>query len=482
MKNKYARLGVNTAIFTVGKFLSKIIVIFMLPLYTSYLSEAEYGTADLITNLCNLIIPIACLGISEGIFREAAAKNPNKEKFFTNGVFLLMLGSLGFLLLSPLLLMSGYFGRYFWLIVTYVIAANVHAVFSQYSCAIGRTRLFAGIGVLNTLLTVLLNILFLVGFGWGIDGYIMSVIIADAVSSVVYFAVVRLYKSFKLSLIDKATLSDLLKFSLPLIPSTVFWWITSVSDRYLVQYICGDDVNGLYAVAYKIPTLLTYVVTIFNEAWKLSAVGGAEDKQETVDFYSKVFKYYAAIMFLGGALLAATARISSGILFAESYHGAWVFIPILCVATVYTALDTFLGSAYFTVKRTMMSFITSMIGGVINIGLNLVLIPLDDPYIGGALGASIATFVSYFVVFVIRASSMHKFIPFKLHPLRLTVNTLLISALAIWMTYFAFGAFSGLLGISVVILLTAAVTAYNLPTLLSAAREIISGLRRKKKA
>ena len=87
-KNKYTRLFENTAIFTAGKFISKLIVIFMLPFYTSCLSSAEYSTADLITNLCNLIIPLAGLGVSEGIFRGAAEKNQDKESFFTNGIII----------------------------------------------------------------------------------------------------------------------------------------------------------------------------------------------------------------------------------------------------------------------------------------------------------------------------------------------------------------------------------------------------------
>ena len=108
-QNKWTRLASNTLIFTIGKFVSKLIVIFMLPFYTSYLSSAEYSTSDLITNLCNLLIPIACLGVSEGIFRNAAAKEGDKESFFTNGAVLMLIGSAMFLLLSPLLSLFDYF-------------------------------------------------------------------------------------------------------------------------------------------------------------------------------------------------------------------------------------------------------------------------------------------------------------------------------------------------------------------------------------
>ncbi len=432
-QNKYTKLFSNTIIFTVGKFVSKLIVIFMLPFYTSYLTSAEYSTADLITNLCNLLIPMACLGVSEGIFRGAASKNVDKEAFFTNGALLMMIGSAVFLLLSPILNLVEYFNEYIWLIIIYVLASNIHSVCSQYVCAIGKTKLFASQGVLNTMLTVLLNILFLVGFDMGINGYVLSIVLADFLSTVFLVFSAKLYVAFIPKKISKDILKELLKFCLPLIPSTVFWWITGVSDRYMVAYFCSDEMNGLYAAAYKIPTLLNYVVIIFNDAWKLSAVAESDNREECTKFYSGVFKYYIAVMFAGGAILSVGAQIFAKILFAESYFVAWIYIPILSAATVFTALDTFLGSAYFTVKRTGMSFWTSFIGAAVNIGLNFMLIP-SGGILGGAIGASIATLISYFIVFIIRAVTMHKFIPFKMYPIRLIINTALISAIAAVMT------------------------------------------------
>lgn len=432
-ENKYKRLFSNTLIFTVGKFVSKLIVIFMLPFYTSYLTSAEYSTADLITNLCNLLIPMACLGVSEGIFRGAAARNVDKESFFTNGALLMVIGGAIFLALSPLLSLFDYFTDYIWLIILYVLASNIHSVCSQYVCAIGKTKLFAGQGVLNTMLTVLLNILFLVGFDMGIEGYVLSIVLADFLSTLFFVFTAKLYLAFIPQKIDKVILKDLLRFCLPLIPSTVFWWITGVSDRYMVAYFCSDEMNGLYAAAYKIPTLLTYIVVIFNDAWKLSAVAESDNREECAKFFSGVFKYYIAVMFVGGGVLSVGAQIFAKILFAESYFAAWTFIPILSAATVFTALDTFLGSAYFTVKRTGMSLSTSLVGAVLNIALNILLIP-SDGILGGAIGASIATYVSYFAVFVIRAVTMKKFIPFNMYPIRLTLNTILISAIATVMT------------------------------------------------
>lgn len=470
MKEKNIRLISNTAIFTVGKFVSKLIVIFMLPFYTSCLTNAEYSTADLIMNLCNLIIPIAALGVGEGIFREAADESRDKEEFFTNGILIMLVGTAAVAMLSPILLAIDAFSAYIWLIIGYIISSNIHSVCSQYVCAIGRTKLFAFQGILNTVITVGFNILFLAVFSMGVNGYVLSILLGDLLSAMFVFFSARLYKAIKPRKINMETVKTLLRFCLPLVPSTVFWWITSVSDRYMVAFMRSEAENGLYAVAYKIPTLLTYVVTIFNDAWKLSAASDKDAESDRIRFYSETYKYYQSIMFMGGAALCLGSWIISRILFAEAFRSAWVFVPILTVATVFTALDTFLGSAYFTVRKTYMSLYTSLLGAVINIILNLLLI---GKY--GAMGASVATFVSYFAVFIVRSATMKRFIPFKLYPLKTALNTILVSASAVVVTFFG----TELFGMATAALLCLAVFFYNGKDIVSAVKSAISGIRKR---
>lgn len=470
VKNKYIRLFSNTAIFTVGKFVSKIIVIFMLPFYTACLSSAEYSTADLITNLCNLIIPIAGLGVSEGIFRNAAEKGDDKESFFSNGIVIMLIGSVIFLSLSPLIRFFETFAPYLWLIIAYVLASNIHSVCAQYVCAIGRTKLFAGQGILNTAFTVTLNILFLAKFDMGILGYILSIILADTLTTVFLFFTARLYTAFRISKVSAKLMGEMVKFCLPLVPSTIFWWITSVSDRYMVAYFVSPAENGLYAAAYKIPTLLTYVVSIFNDAWKLSTISDSKGEERT-RFYSEVYKYYISVMFMGGMLLCVSARLTSTVLFDASYRSAWIFIPILSTATVFTALNTFMGSAYYAAKKTSMSMWTSLIGAALNIVLNLIVIPRF-----GAMGASVATFASYFVVFIIRAVTMKRFIPFKMYPVKVTVNTALILGVTALMTLWGDTVYGLLLSVGV----TLAGVVYNGKDIFLGCKDALRAIKSKK--
>ena len=428
-RGRGARLLTNTAVFSVGKLLSKLLVFFMTRLYTACLSPAEYSTADLIVNAANLIIPLACVGISEGIFRNAAAKSADKEAYFTNGLLVLGLGSVAFLAFSPLIGLVPMLSGSVWLIVLYVLSANLHAVVSQYLCAIGRTKLFAAQGLLNTALVVGLNVLFLPVMELGVEGFVLSVIVADALTTLFLFFVTRLWRAIRPRTISGSIVRSMLAFCLPLVPTIIFWWITGVSDRYMVAAMVSGEVNGLYTAAYKIPTLLIYVVSIFDSAWKLS-VSSEEDPEETRRFYSRVWRIYTTVAFLGGGALMLSCRLFAGLLFAEGYAAAWVYIPLLTAATVFTALDTFLGSVYFAGRRTVWSMITAFVGAVLNVLLNLCLIPL-----WGAMGASVATFASYFAVCVLRLVTTHRLIAFDREIFRGLANTLLLCLLTAAVTF-----------------------------------------------
>lgn len=426
--SRYSRLLSNTLVFTVGKLLSKLLVFFMIGLYTACLSPEEYSTAELIANMANLLIPLACLGISEGIFRSAAAATGDKEAFFTNGLVVYGVGSVVFLALSPLMSFIPFFVDSAWLIACYVVVANLHSVVSQYLCAVGRTKLFAGQGILNTALVIGFNILFLPVLDFGVTGYVLSTVLADLVTTVFLILFTRLWRAVKLKSVSGQTIREMLKFCLPLVPTTIFWWITGVSDRYMVAWMCSDQLNGLYTVAYKIPNLLIYAVSIFDSAWKLS-VSAEEDPEACRDFYSRVWRIYTTVAFLGGAALMLCSRLFALILFAEDYQAAWIYIPVLTFATVFTALDTFLGSVYFTSKKTVWSMITACVGAGLNVALNFLLIPR-----WGAMGASIATLASYLIVCVLRLVTTRRLIPFKQEWGRGLINTLLLGALAVTVT------------------------------------------------
>ncbi len=433
MDKKYKRLLSNTAILGLGTFGSKILVILLLPLYTSCLSTAEYGVADIITQTANLLMPLLSLGITDAVFRFTLDKAVDRRSVLTTGVTAILGGAAVSLILFPFLNAIDYFNGYMWLILLYTVMACFHSLFSQYIRARGMTAFFAVQGIIATALTILFNILFLVVFKVGLIGYVLSVVLADTLVSVMIFVLARLDYAIRPRFFNKELTKRMLAFSIPMIPTTVFWWVTNVSDRYMIKGFIGDDINGLYAAAFKIPTMLILLSGIFIEAWQFSAVTerDAASRQSHAAFFGTVFDSFQGMLFMAASGLIAFAKICSIILFAESYYESWTYMPLLIMATVYSSLVTFMGSVYLVDRKSVLSFFTAMVGAVVNIIFNLLLIPTEM----GANGAALATFLSYFIVFILRAYNTRQFIAFDLHVPKLTANTVILGIQTLFMVF-----------------------------------------------
>lgn len=428
-KNKYTTLVSNTFLISIGTFGSKLLTFFMVRFYTEVLTPSDYGTADLIMQGANLLFPVISMGIVEGVFRFALGNPKKRRNIFSAGVWVITGGSAVLAAVTVLTWSADLFDDVLWLMAIYTIASCYHSLCAQFIRAQGKMALYAGQGILNTVLVIGLNILFLLVFKWGITGYVLSTAVADILCSGFLVFKEKLWQYLTVKP-GKGLLAHMLRYSVPLIPTTIFWWITSVSDRYMITAFLGSDANGIYAVAAKIPTLLTLMATIFLEAWQFSAIAeSAGERKEHIRFYSKIWKIFMSAMFLAGGVVIALSQWEIRVLSADEYYSAWQYIPLLSAAMIFSSFVTFAGSIYVVEKKSLLSFGTSMAGAAVNILLNLILIPTEL----GIQGAVIATFSSYFLVFLIRSKNARKLLPFRLYSQRLTVNCMIMAIQIIWL-------------------------------------------------
>ncbi len=159
----------------------------------------------------------------------------------------------------------------------------------------------------------------------------------------------------------------------------------------------GNEANGIYAVACKIPTVLTLISSIFLEAWLFSAVSETVKKRrEQLRFYSQIWNVFMSVMFAAGSIVMAFSKWEIALLADDEYYNAWRYIPLLAAATVFSAFVTFMCSVFSVKKKSLLSFWSAMAGAGINLLLNGILIPSCM----GIQGAAAATFTSYFIVFI----------------------------------------------------------------------------------
>lgn len=414
---KYKALACNTAILSIGTLLSKLVTFFMVRFYTGVLTPAEFGTGDLLITTVSLLTPFISFGISEGVFRFLPEYPKAKRSIFSIGIYAVTVGAVLLAALLPLLRLVGSFAGYLPLLLFLTMASCYHSVCEQYVWAEGDTVLFAKQGLLNTLLVVTLNILFLTVFHLGVTGYVLSVGLADSIATAFLVCKQRLWHRL-IRRPNRKLLQKMLRYSIPLIPTTVFWWITSVSDRYMISAILGSDANGIYTVANKLPTMLTLLSGVLMQAWQYSAVREAKSSlQGQAEFYGNVWLALLSALFLVCSAMIALVKVETRILADAAYFEAWRYTPVLCAAMLFCAFTSFMGSVYTVKRRSGLSLGTSLLGAGVNIGLNVLLIP--SPL--GVQGASLATLVSYVVVFLVRARNARQLIPFRLFKKELTL-------------------------------------------------------------
>ncbi len=425
--DKYKKLITNTLLFALSSFGSKVLVYLMMPLYTGIITPDEFGIITNIQDTSQLLLPLACVGIANAIIRFGLDTACDKKAVFTGGFAALGIGTLLMAALYPVLCAEPALDGYRWLVYVYVLVSCARNLCSQFVRARQLTRLYAFDGVLNTALLVAFYIIYLIPCRMGITGYVLATVTADALSAVFLILTARLHRFFDVRSFDKKLFRDMLKYSIPLIPASMFWWITNASDKKFVLYMLGAEASGLYSFAYKIPNLLMLVSTLFTEAWQLSAVADAGDDEERSRFFSRVFGGYQSILTVGASGIILFSRVFVTILDGSggSYYGAWRFIPILVIATVYSCFAGYMSTVYMVAKKTGMNLYTTMAGAALNLTLNALLIPRF-----GVNGATVATFLSYLLVFALRVLTSRRYIPFDMQLPRMLFNTLVLFAQA----------------------------------------------------
>ncbi len=417
--NKYKKLLSNTITFGIGTFSSKLLTFLLVPLYTRILTTAEFNASDLVQQTGNLLMPLVSVGMASALIRFGLDKSYDKTSVFSTALLTTGGGFLLFLLLSPLILFVPDISDYLILLVLFVIMSALRSLCSQFVRAIGYVKLFSYDGVQSTLLTIVFNVLFLVVFKMGVTGYILATVVSDFISAIFLFVMGDLHRYVRFSKMDRSVIRTMVRFSVPLIPTALFWWIINVSDRYAVTWMISKADAGIYAAAYKVPTIVSLVSTVFTEAWQMSAVM-EKDSANRDQFFTKVFSALSSLLFITASMLIVCSKLITKILVGSAFYDSWKYIPILVVATAFSCFANFLNSVYMVERKSILSLLTVMSGAVINVVLNVLLIPSM-----GVNGAAFATFISYLVVFIMRAVTSRKYVKIGFQPVKIALNLVL---------------------------------------------------------
>jgi O-antigen/teichoic acid export membrane protein len=368
---------------------------------------------------------IITLSINDSLIRFGLDKKYDKAQVFSIGLITVVIGLLIFALISPALNSVGAFQGYAVWIYFYVVSGSIKSCCSLFARSAGYVRLYAIDGLFTTVMNISFNLIFMLGLGMGVKGYLLSVILADAASILFVFYMAGLKKYLRFFGLCKHLRASMYRYCIPLIPTNIMWWIIGVSAGFFITHFMGIDYTGLYKAAYRFPNIIIIISLIFSQAWNMSAI--TEKNSRTIArFYTNVFNIFQSVIYIMAAGLMLVIRPALVIFSAADFHEAYKFSSILVMAVVFTCFSTFAGSVYVASKKSVRSMVTALIGAVLNLLLNFTLIPL-----WGLYGAALATLASYLIIFAVRAVDTRKIVRMDLKLPKMLLNTIILIGMGI---------------------------------------------------
>jgi O-antigen/teichoic acid export membrane protein len=423
--NRTKYLVTNTAILFISSFSSRLLVFFLLPLYTSVLSLADYGISDILTTTVHLLYIFLTLQISHGIVRFTMDKATDSNEMLGIGLAFTAASSLvvaGASAMARWLDVFPLMNRYYVYLVLIYLFYCLSRVFNGFAKGREKIRLIGICGIATTAVRVSLNILLLVVIPLGLRGFLTATVLSY-VASCTFLVAGGVLKDTKWVLPSRSVFIKTLKYTAPIAATEVGWLICTSSDKYIVSWLLGPDATGIISAAHRLPTILTAFTSIFIQAWTLSAIKEA-DSNDKARYYSRMFDYYNAFAMSAGAVLILSAKLIGSFLFRGEFTVAWIYTPIYLTALVINTMSSFSGSIISAGTDTRPLFTSTGTGAVVNIVLDILLIKW-----WGIYGAGIATALSYVLIGTMRMRSVKKIMALTIDYGRMVPSIALLCAL-----------------------------------------------------
>lgn len=400
----------DIGVYAIGNIGSKLITFLMVPLYTYFVHDTgDFGYYDVCLTVCLLLLPFFTLQLRDGAFRFLLdCDDETQRRRIVSFVARTMASSLLITLLVAIVLALFTDIQHLGYAVGLLIAMSLQEVYSQVFRGLGNNRAFVMVGILSALGIGVFSVIFVAYLHWGIRGIFLANIIARLLALVLVEAKVRLitrHTSWNIR-IGKVG-RDIIRYTLPLLPGSLCWWLTGSSDRLFVTHFLGLDVNGVYAVAIRFTGIINTLAIIFYQAWQETAIlqYHSPDRDR---FFSRMFNSY---IFLLGIILVGYVfllKVNYGWLVAPQYHQSLNYIYPLGLSAVLFALSAFFDMGYQCAKDTSRTLPAIVLSAVINVILNFLLIkPL------GVYGVILTQVITYTVLFTYRWHDMRRYFVLK---------------------------------------------------------------------
>ena len=408
MKQEYLKLTKHTVIYGAGMMISKVISFIMLPIYTRYLTPADYGTVELLTSTIDVISMIVGLGLTGTIFKyyyEYEDQTDRNEVISTAAIMMigiaLFTAVCGVLLSSRLSLLVFHHEQndgYFRIIFTiYFLQQGTLIIPFMFMRAVENSKLFVLINLIKLFVQVAFNILFVVVFKMGIQGVLISTLLADSLIGLYLIAHTFRKVGFRFSFSKSM---KMVKFGYPFIFVSLSSFVLTYSDRYFLNTFSDLKTVGIYALAYKFGFLMAYIaVAPFMQTWEPQRFEIAK-QDNALQIFNKVFLYFNIVVISLSLAIVLLVKDALAVMSGPAYHEAYKLVPIIITAYVFQAWTFFCNLGIYIQEHSNYMAIASLISAVVVTILNYILIPKYGAY-GAAWATAGAFFIRFFLIYVL---------------------------------------------------------------------------------
>lgn len=409
---KKDELAKNTILLGIGNILTKGLLFVMVPFFSSWLSTEDYGTFDLLCTYVALLIPLLTLATGEAVFRFSMQSDSEieKKKFISDSFVVVAINCI-----ITIIILFGIKSITGWPLAVPFIVLLIGELYNNhlqsYLRAIKKLNIYSFCSAFSVILIAVLVTFFVRVLGWGLEGIIYGYGLGYFAGDICIALATHYFSKIQLGLVSREGIAELIKYSYPLIPNSVSWWIINASDRFIINIVVGATATGVFAIAHKIPSICSAVFGVFNISWQQAAseIVDTGEQGEIQDYfnrtYNSVFKRLISIC-LG---IMSTNFFLFNYIFESRYIEAHYYTPILITSIIFMLMAQFYGGIQISMKMPKENGITTVIGAIANMAINVVFIKRFGLY-----AAAGSTLIAYFLIEFLRKRKLKSIVSLKL--------------------------------------------------------------------
>lgn len=397
----------GASVYLVSNLLNAVIPFLLLPILTRYLSPAEYGQIAMFQTLLagiGTFIGLNAVGAANRKFYDGDIDENVLRQFNGSCIQILIVSSL--IAFICMFLFQKQLSEFLAIPTSWILSAIViSALGFMTSMRLGQWQIrcqakwFGFLQVSNSLVNMLLSLLFVIVFTQGAQGRIDAQVITGIFAAIV--SLIWLYKDklLQVNIWKPQHIKEALSFGVPLIPHHFGFFLISAVDRFVINQKLGLSEAGIYMVGVQLSSAMAIVFDAINKAyvpWLFERLkrDDHEDKKQIVKY---TYAYFIIALLVAGIAFIIGPFVIT-LIVGDKYSEAGKIIGLLCLGQAFGGMYLMVTNYIFYAKKTGRLAIVSISSGCVNFILLYILVN-EYGLIGAAISFSIAKWIQFMLTF-----------------------------------------------------------------------------------